>query len=138
MKTRAYRRLSVVEVRKVGSDDAVGLGGEEFAGGLRSAGAVRGSRAALAGGEDEAVEVGGGPAVAAGGADCPSLFVGGGFDEDGLAVADAGGEDFPQAVADAAVGVADVDAGVDFDHPAGEVAAESFGGCDQDDDGHGV
>jgi len=44
-----------------------------------------------AGGEDEAVKVGGAPAVFACGADCPALFVGGGFDEDDLAVADAGG-----------------------------------------------
>ncbi|GFH72773.1 hypothetical protein Sdia_35410 [Streptomyces diastaticus subsp. diastaticus] len=51
------------------------------------------------------------------------MFVGGGFDKDGLTVADAVGEEFPETVADSSAGVADEDSSIDFDHPAGEVAA---------------
>ncbi|EGJ72678.1 putative CRISPR-associated protein cas2 (plasmid) [Streptomyces sp. Tu6071] len=71
------------------------------------------------GGENKAVEVDRLPAVAACGADCPTLFVAGWFDQDCLAVADAGGEEFPEAVSDAAAGIADEDACAGFDHPAG-------------------
>ena len=74
-------------------------------------------------GEDKPFIVDGPPAVTAGSTDGPPLFVGGGFDKDGLTVADAVGEEFPETVADSSAGVADEDSGVDFDHPAGEVAA---------------
>src|SRR5262249_10767392 len=75
-------------------------------------------------------------AVAAGGAHGPALLVGRRFDHDCLAIADALGEHGPETVADAGAGVADEDARCDFDHPAGQVAAQALGCGDEDDDGH--
>lgn len=69
--------------------------------------AIRSS--AVAGREDQSIEVNRPPAVSASCPDRPALFVGGRFDEDCLAVADAGGEEFPEAVTDTAARVADED-----------------------------
>ncbi len=75
-------------------------------------------------------------AIMAGGTNGPALLVLGGFDHDGLAVADPLGENSPHVVTDPGARVPDEDPGGDLDHPPREVTTQALGRSDEDDDGH--